>query len=53
MPKPRVLFVLSVTARTVPETRGLKIPAASPIESMVRTIPENDFVKMSSRIEGR
>ena len=46
-------MVLSVTARTVPEMSGLKIPAASPIDSMVRAIPENDFVRMSSRIEGR
>jgi len=40
MPKPSVLFVLSVTARTVPETSGLKMPAARPMLSIVSTMPE-------------
>ena len=53
MPKPRVLFVLSETARTVPATSGLKIPAARPMLSMVRASPEKVSVTISSRIEGR
>jgi hypothetical protein len=46
-------LVLSVTARTVAAISGLKIPAASPMESIVSTMPENDLVKISSRIAGR
>ncbi len=53
MPKPRVAFVRSVVARTVPETSGLKMPAASPMESIVSAMPENDLVRISSRIDGR
>jgi hypothetical protein len=53
MPKPRVLFDASVVTRTVPAISGLKIPAAKPIDSMVRAMPENDLVRIRSRIEGR
>ena len=43
----------SVTARTVPAMSGLKMPAAKPMVSMVRAMPENDLVRISSRIAGR
>jgi len=32
---------------------GLKMPAASPIESIVSAMPEKERVRISSRIEGR
>ena len=44
---------MSVTARTVPAMSGLKIPAARPIVSIVRAMPENVLLRMRSRIEGR
>jgi hypothetical protein len=53
MPKPRVLLVPSVVVRTVPEISGLKMPAAKPIVSIVSAMPENVFVNISSRIDGR
>ena len=44
MPKPKVLLLESVTALTVPEIRGLKMPAASPMLIIVRAMPVNVFV---------
>ena len=50
---PSVLFVLSVTARTVPEINGLKMPAANPMLNIVRAMPEKDLVRISSMTDGR
>ena len=52
MPKPSVVFVESVVTRTVPAIRGLKIPAANPMQSIAAAIPEKDFVASRSRIAG-
>ena len=46
-------MVLSETARTVPAINGLKMPAASPMLSMVSARPEKVSVISSSRIDGR
>jgi len=43
----------SVVTRTVPAINGLKIPAAKPMLSIVRAMPEKDFVSISSRMDGK
>ena len=37
---------------TVPESKGLNIPAANPILSMVKAIPDNDLVTNNNNIDG-
>jgi hypothetical protein len=42
-----------VVTLTVPDIKGLKMPAAKPIASIVNAIPVKDFVTINKSIVGR